>query len=258
MWVEVKEIEKFVANLFPKLVKIYIQKRYRPITMGVCDKSIQMDPLWNHTIKQDSDLIDLISEECNSGDLLMSFHEAVNLIWATRATQEIAGDIAELGTFSGSSAKLILSCSKSDKRKCYLFDTFNGIPEFTQGIDKVRPGEIVGKSLEYVKTKLEDFIHRVQFQVGFFPQTTANLDANVIFSFVNLDADTYLSTKVALDYFYDRLSVGGMILCHDYSSESCPGVKKAVDEFLIGKNEKLIPLWHSQCLIIKNNRALLS
>jgi O-methyltransferase len=245
-------IKKIATSHFPKLVNLYIKKRYRPITMGACDKSIQMDPLWNHVVAGDQKLIDLISKECNSGDLLMSFQECINLIWATKSTAGIKGEMAELGVYSGSSAKLILSCLETDSRNLYLFDTFSGIPEITPGIDEVVLGSMAGKSFEDVKIKLKHFGNRTKFYCGMFPATASNINSNIRFSFVNLDADTYNSTKSALKYFYELLMPGGMILIHDYSSISCPGVKLSVDEYFADKNDKPIPLWHTQCLIIKN------
>jgi O-methyltransferase len=244
--------KKIFINYFPALTNLYIQKRYRPVTMGVCDKSIQMDPLWNHVVTRDQKLIDLISKECNSGDLLMSFQECVNLIWATKATAGLKGDLAELGVYSGSSAKLMLSCLETDFRDLYLFDTFSGIPEITPGIDEVVLGGMAGKSFEEVRIKLKLFSNRIKYHRGMFPTTASNIDTNIRFSFVNLDADTYNSTGAALKYFYELLTPGGMILIHDYSSISCPGVKLSVDEYFADKKDKPIPLWHTQCLIIKS------
>ncbi len=89
------------------------------------------------------------------------------------------------------------------------------------------------------------------FHKGFFPETTKNLEVNQKFSLVNLDGDTYQSTLSGLNYFYPKLVSGGILVCHDYQSKSCPGVKKAVDAFFSDKPEVLIELWHSQILIVK-------
>ena len=85
-------------NLFPSTVNAYKRLIKRPITRGACDVSIEADPLCNHVLKNDEHLLALITDECNSGDLLMSFHEAANLIWATRETIDIFGEIAEVGS----------------------------------------------------------------------------------------------------------------------------------------------------------------
>lgn len=50
--------------------------------------------------------------------------------------------------------------------------------------------------------------------------------------FVHLDVDIYAPTLHALRYFRDRLVHGGIIIVDDYNYKSCPGAKKAVQEFL--------------------------
>ena len=69
------------------------------------------------------------------------------------------------------------------------------------------------------------------------------------FSLVNLDVDTYESTKQCLLFFYNRMSTGGIIISHDYLT--APGVQKAFDEFFSDKPEPVIETAGSQCLVVK-------
>jgi O-methyltransferase len=46
--------------------------------------------------------------------------------------------------------------------------------------------------------------------------------------------------KAGLEVFYDRMSPGGIFILHDYSSGWWEGAKRAVDEFLADKPERLI------------------
>ncbi|CAM8360404.1 Macrocin-O-methyltransferase [Candidatus Methylopumilus universalis] len=180
----------------------------------------------------------------------MTFHEAINLYRLTEKTNHLKADIAELGSYSGGSA-LILAWANKSKRTIHLFDTFEGIPEITEGIDKINIGDVKGSSFNKVKEFLSEFINLISFHKGFFPETTKTLQINQKFSLVNLDADTYKSTLSGLNYFYPRLLSRGILICHDYQSKSCPGVKKAIDEFFYDKPETLIELWHSQVVIVK-------
>jgi O-methyltransferase len=50
-------------------------------------------------------------------------------------------------------------------------------------------------------------------------------------SLLRLDTDWYESTKFELDNFYDKVSIGGIVIIDDYGHWS--GCKKAVDEFLL-------------------------
>ena len=53
-------------------------------------------------------------------------------------------------------------------------------------------------------------------------------------SFAFLDGDFYESIKDSLRLVDARMSLGGVLIVHDYTNPALPGVKKAVDEW--GKN----------------------
>jgi O-methyltransferase len=97
-----------------------------------------------------------------------------------------------------------------------------------------------------VKQKLKKYPN-VHIYKGIFPETGVSLK-NKKFAFVHLDVDIYKSTKNCLEFFYDKLPKGGIIISHDYHAK---GVRKAFDEFFKNKNEQIIQLPLSQCMIIK-------
>ena len=49
-------------------------------------------------------------------------------------------------------------------------------------------------------------------------------------SILRLDGDWYESTRIPLENFYSKISIGGIIIIDDYAT--CHGSKKAVDEFI--------------------------
>ena len=66
---------------------------------------------------------------------------------------------------------------------------------------------------------------------GRFQDTCSQFGAGKI-HFVHLDVDIYEPTRFALDFFDSRLVVGGIVIVDDYGFVTCPGAKRAVDEFL--------------------------
>ncbi len=84
-----------------------------------------------------------------------------------------------------------------------------------------------------------------------FPASAADLPSQLRFKFVHLDLDLYRSTLDGLHFFYPRLVHKGMIIAHDYGNWTAPGVKRAFDEFLAEVQEPLVPLWETQCLLVK-------
>ena len=179
-------------------------------------------------------------------DLLLEDIEAYQIYMATRITKKIPGDIAEVGVYKGGSAKII--CSAKGDRPLHLFDTFAGLPR-VDDVDMVWPfyeGKFAA-SYDEVKSYLASE-KNVYLYKGLFPDTSAPVQDRK-FSLVNLDVDTYESTKKCLEFFYPRMSAGGMIVSHDYLT--APGVRKAVDEYFADKPEPVVETAASQCIVVK-------
>ena len=95
-------------------------------------------------------------------------------------------------------------------------------------------------SIELVMSKMPN-PSKVIIKKGYFPETAAGLE-NERFCFVNLDPDLYEPILAGLEFFYPRLSRGGVILIHDYFNSAYPGSKRAVDEFCTKHNIFAIPI----------------
>jgi len=179
-------------------------------------------------------------------ELLLEDIEAYHIYMAVKTTQKVPGDIAEVGVYRGGSAKII--CSVKGNKALHLFDTFEGLPK-VEDIDMVWPfyeGKFAA-SCDGVKEYLKNDSN-VFFYKGIFPVTSGPVKEKM-FSMVNLDVDTYESTKQCLEFFYSRMSPGGILLSHDYIT--APGVKKAFDNFFDGKAEPVLETAGSQCIVVK-------
>ena len=174
--------------------------------------------------------------------------------------KNIRGSIAELGVYRGDLAKH-LNVFFSD-RKLHLFDTFEGFDKKDIVIEKqlfmdeyltddigrnnitnlVANKHLSNTSIELVLSKMS-YPENVIIHKGYFPETTKNVSPNECFSFVNIDVDLYLPALKALKYFYERMTIGGIIFLHDYFLGQYKGIKHAFDEFLNENCDiKYIPL----------------
>jgi len=179
-------------------------------------------------------------------ELLLEDIEAYHIFMAVKRTRKVPGDIAEVGVYKGGSAKII--CSVKGDKHLHLFDTFEGLPKVEE-IDMVWPfyeGKFAA-SYDSVRDYLKDD-RNVTFYKGIFPDTSDPVK-DTRFSMVNLDVDCYESTRLCLEFFYSRMSPGGIILSHDYMT--APGVKKAFDDFFDEKTEPVLETAGSQCLVVK-------
>jgi O-methyltransferase len=170
---------------------------------------------------------------------------------------QVAGDFAELGVYKGESAKLLHLTAPG--RMLHLFDTFEG---FTETDLKPETGEaatytrknFADTSIIKVLDKIGDDASKLKVHAGYFPDSAKGWE-DTKFALVNIDADLYNPVKAGLEYFYPRLSPGGVIFIHDYN-DNWEGLMKAVDEFAvtIPENLVLVPDFDSTVMIVKSGR----
>ena len=172
----------------------------------------------------------------NSGDITRLYILYQNL----RAIDErvVPGALAELGVYKGNSAKILHMVSPV--RKLYLFDTFEGFDSRDVNAESqqlpVNDQAFKDTSLEAV----EAFVgmdEKVVYCKGWFPDTAAMVESGEKFALVHIDCDLGQAVAAALEFFYSRMSPGGLIIVHDYSSGCWKDVKPAVDFFMVDKPE---------------------
>ena len=146
----------------------------------------------------------------------------------------IAGETAEFGVFSGVFAKIINK--KFSQKKLYLFDTFEGFPEKDLSSEEKESDTIKFHNSAFSNITLESVLAQMPYpencliKKGYFPDTTHDCQDQK-YCFVSLDVDLYTPTYNGLEYFYPRLSEGGYIFIHEYNSNLFPECKKAVNDF---------------------------
>ncbi len=122
----------------------------------------------------------------------------------------------------------------------HCFDSYEGLSTPTDEDGTHWTPGVLSATEDIAKRNLSEFSDIV-FYKGWIPDRFEDCDANP-FSFVHADVDLYESTKDSIEFFYGRISPGGVLLCDDYGFTICPGATKAVDEFLADKSEKMIAL----------------
>jgi len=170
---------------------------------------------------------------------------------------KINGDFAELGVYKGQSSQLLHLMAPD--RTLHLFDTFEGFtgtdlqPE-TGVSSTYSTKDFADTSIEKVLKKISGNPEKINVHPGYFPESALGIGDDV-YALVSLDADLYNPTKAGLEYFYPRLSPGGVIFIHDYNNK-WEGLMRAVDEFALTIPEKLVlvPDLDSTVMITKNKR----
>jgi len=157
-------------------------------------------------------------------------------------TEKIEGDFAELGVWKGNSAAILAYFASQSGRRLFLFDTFEGFDQRDlAGVDQGHGKAFNDTSIETVRDTV-GHPEAVTYLQGFFPDTITDEVRERRFALAHVDCDLYQPMKTALEFFYPRLSAGGMLILHDYSSGTWDGATRAIDEFC-GDREEHITLW---------------
>jgi hypothetical protein len=171
----------------------------------------------------------------------------------------IEGDFAELGVWRGNSAAILVDFAAQCGKRVFLFDTFAGFDkrDFV-GIDSKLKVSFGDTSIDYVRKTVghDDITTYIQ---GRFPESITDEVSTRTFALAHIDCDLYEPMKAALEFFYARLSVGGMLILHDYSSGTWEGATRAITEFTADKGE-FLSLWPDKsgtAVLRKSARSLL-
>jgi hypothetical protein len=159
--------------------------------------------------------------------------------------EAVEGDFAEIGVFKGNTSQMMRMVFPERRLHCY--DSFCGIMGADSSVDKHIDGDFAA-SLAEVKARVG--MENVEYHVGFFPDSHTNKETK--FAFVHSDLDTYSGARSTLEVIFPQLTVGGTILFDDYKWVACPGVEKAIKEWLkIHKDECTVREYQNQCAITK-------
>jgi ADP-heptose:LPS heptosyltransferase len=188
-----------------------------------------------------------VLERCQLNSLLDPRRILAVLELVKLAASRCDGEVIEMGVYRGGSAAAIGWMLRRAKleRVVHLFDTFGGMPPAMEH-DTHEEFDFADTSTANVAESLNRVVpgFPFQFHPGLFSNTLAEVSGRR-FCFAHIDADLYHSVREACEFAYPRMDRGGIILFDDYGAPSCPGAKKAVDEFFRDKLEK--PTLVSDC-----------
>mgnify|MGYP007071564046 CR=1 FL=1 len=189
----------------------------------------------------------------------MSIGRYLTLYELYKKTEGIAGHIAEVGTFKGTSllwfAKLLQIFEPNSLTQVHGFDWFKGTGK--DSIDlKIEEGsysynyEELLKVIEFQNLQNMCFVHKldvVKELKEFFER-----NPHFYFKLVFLDAGFYDVVKNSLIELWPRLNKGGILILDQFGHELSPGEAIAVKEILPGaKIQTLNNSWMPMAYIIK-------
>ncbi len=174
------------------------------------------------------------------------------ILWRTLLQGlNLDGDLLECGVFRGGTALLEATTVRErvGARPLHLVDSFAGMPDTTDKVDGFREGDFAATSVEDVRAALAPFPF-AQVHQGFIPEILEELPIQRL-AWAYIDVDIYAAVRDSLEYIYPRLATGASIVLDDYGFPSCPGARRALDEFFSGRPEVPLCLPTGQGLVVK-------
>lgn len=194
---------------------------------------------------------------------------ALNLLRYFRYARTLEGRWAECGVFAGTSALALCLAARAeapgfDGAGLHLVDSFEGLSPLGEEDHRserradgttvaVPPPAARGNfavPLDRVRDALAEF-SGVSFHRGWIPPVLSALP-EARWSFVHVDVDLYEPTRACLEYFYPRMTAGGIMLCDDYGTPAFPGARRAWREFCEGAKLGYVALPTGQAVLIRS------
>ena len=177
------------------------------------------------------------------------------------ATKNLDGDFLECGVFKGFSSLFLRffeeNLNNYKPHNYYLIDSFEGLSEISNEDIPIKENTYRNKKGD-LKSNFDEVdnlfkkYHNINVVKGWIPEVFDKLDENNKYKFVHIDVDLYKPTLDTLNYVYDKVIKGGIIITDDFQSVLFPGNKKAWIEFF---NKRKIYSWISlpsgQAILIK-------
>jgi hypothetical protein len=193
-----------------------------------------------------------------------NWHWRVHIaLWGAYTAGRLAGDFVECGVNKGFMSSAIMHFLDWDStgKMFYLLDTFCGIET-----KYLKPSEVAEGYIEQNRERLENNFYTDNLQdvmanfsewknlkiiPGPVPDTLPGIDSGCI-AFVHLDMNCATPEVAAVEYLWDKIVTGGIILFDDYAYSGYRNQKLELDRFAHAKRIAIASLPTGQGLIVRN------
>ncbi len=213
----------------------------------------------NHDFEYDLNFKDAYSESLNIADMndndfspKWQFHISS---WCAEYATRIDGDFIELGVYKGRHAisNIVYTNFWKIDKKYYLVDSFSGLNSDSSSDLEVQQYGSSYKE-EYLYESCVDAFKNYENVVivkGVVPEILPKIDIKAI-AYMHIDMNAVYPEIEALNFFYNKVSKGGVILLDDYGQSALHiHQKKAFDELAESLGVKILSLPTGQGIIIK-------
>jgi Macrocin-O-methyltransferase (TylF) len=183
-------------------------------------------------------------------------------LWAARTSLRVGGDFVECGVNTGFISSAIMHNLRweSLERKFYLIDTFAGpvLTQYSEMEVETQRLAIAKQALdagayitdmERVRANFAEWSNAVIVR-GSVPEILGSLRLGAI-AFLHIDMNCAFPESAALEFFWNHMSPGAMILLDDYAYFGHDCQRAAIDQFASGVGTDILALPTGQGLIVR-------
>jgi len=173
--------------------------------------------------------------------------------WSADKVKNLVGDFVECGVAKGFLSRAIVNYVdfNSLKKKFYLLDTYSGLVEEQITEEEKRLGTKGGgyeESYEEVKRTFADF--DVEVIRGQVPDTLNQVKADKV-CYLSIDMNCVAPEIAAAEFFWEKITSGGIILLDDYGWPGHIEQKRGFDHFAEQRGVQVLSLPTGQGMIFK-------
>ena len=171
----------------------------------------------------------------------------------------IAGDVVECGVWKG--GHIIIARHVAPQRRCWLFDTFDGMTRPGKHDGEKAQAHWIGKhGRKWAAVSEAEVLHHLNYEHAYDPDLITFVAGDVRqtlhgdrlpdqIALLRLDTDFYDSTKIELEVLWPRIVRGGILIVDDYGH--WPGCKKACQDYFGDKIKHFEPIDYTAVQMVK-------
>jgi len=171
--------------------------------------------------------------------------------FASKATNCVIKNLVECGVCDGLTAYFAMSALRGEF-KAFLYDAWEGMKsEYLLESEMGSVGDYHYLNVENTKHNLAEFHGGVTFIKGFIPESFKISDNPTELVWLHIDLNSSFPTIAALQFFFEKIPPGGIILFDDYAWHGYYDTKLSIDKYFSSKRGVLLPLPTGQAIYFK-------
>ena len=164
----------------------------------------------------------------------MTLISDTNLRKHTEVVRSLDGDFAEIGVLNGLTFKRMTPIAAEQNKIAHGFDSFAGMDDPTDmDFGQYARGRLSCGGVENFIRIMGGANPNYQLHEGFIPRCFDDVPETQRYSFALVDVDQYAPTHTALEWVWNKMVIGGILVMDDYFKGKQGLAARAIDEWLV-------------------------